>query len=151
MSVSAEAGFNAVHLTNLSASAVAGLVVATQAQMETGTSVKEVVTPGRQQYHPGSAKVWAVFNGTATSVTAGAAFNVTSITRNAQGTYTIAYTTPFSGNAYAAVATCEPIPNTRAVNVRSSSAANATLIVTDIVGQSLQDANVISFVAYGDQ
>jgi hypothetical protein len=35
-----------------------GTVLATQAEMETGTALTSFVTPGRTQNHPGVAKAW---------------------------------------------------------------------------------------------
>lgn len=47
----------------LSTGAITGNVVATQAQMEAGTSTNTVVTPGTMQYHPLMPKAWAIVNG----------------------------------------------------------------------------------------
>ena len=137
----------ALATTNLSASAIAGLVVATQAQMEAASSVKEVVTPGRQQYHPGAAKAWASWNGAATSVTAGSSYNVTQIVRAAAGIYTITYTTPFSGNQYAVVSNASV---GYISNFRSASAASVTILSFDNAG-STGDSTYICFEAFGDQ
>jgi endoglucanase Acf2 len=52
----------------------------------------------------GSAKAWAMINGGAGTVTAG--FNVSSVTRNSTGNYTINYTTAMSSSTYATLATC---------------------------------------------
>jgi hypothetical protein len=74
---------------------------ATQAQMETGTSVSVYVSPGRAHYHPGVAKAWCNFVGTNTgtfSPTTG--HNVASVIRNGTGDYTVNFTTAFSGTSY---------------------------------------------------
>jgi len=52
----------------------------------------------------GIAKAWAMINGGAGTVTAG--FNVSSVTRNSTGNYTINYTTALSSASYAVLATC---------------------------------------------
>lgn len=52
----------------------------------------------------GSAKAWVNFNGTGT-VAIRAAFNVTSITDNGTGNYTVNFTNAFSSGDYAAVLT----------------------------------------------
>lgn len=59
----------------------------------------------------GSAKAWVNFNGNGTvAITAG--FNVSSVTDNGTGNYTINFTTPFADTKYAAVASDEmPAPN----------------------------------------
>ena len=69
---------------------------AAQAEQETGTSTNVYVSPGRQQYHTSASKGWIVFNGTGT-VAIGASYNVTSITDNVTGNYTVTWATDFSG------------------------------------------------------
>ncbi len=90
------------------ASAIAGLtipVVATQAQMETGTSTAVFTAPGVQQFHPGNAKAWLQINGTATIVQL-SAYNCTP-TDNGTGDVTVDFTIPFAAaTSYAGVATC---------------------------------------------
>lgn len=49
----------------------------------------------------GSAKAWACFNGTAATVTQ--AYNVSSITRNSTGTYTVNFTNALASATYAVV------------------------------------------------
>jgi hypothetical protein len=71
------------------------LTPATQAQMETGSATNVFVTPGRQQFHPGMAKFWINFNGTGTIATR-TSYNVTSITDNGVGDYTVTIATDFS-------------------------------------------------------
>jgi hypothetical protein len=87
--------------TNITATAaingatVAGAMVATQANMETGTATNLIVTPGRQVFHPKHTKAWCRFSGTGTpAVTSGS--GVSSITDNGVGDYTINWTTAFA-------------------------------------------------------
>ncbi len=86
-------------LTNLPAS---GLSAASQAQMEAATDNTVAVTPGRQQYHPGTCKAWAHFNGTGTAALV-VSHNVTSLTDNGTGDQTLNFTTSFSTANYAAL------------------------------------------------
>lgn len=86
----------------LSGATAGGAVVATQANMETGTATNLLVSVGRQKFHPGHPKAWVVFNGSGTPAPT-ASFNVTSITDNGTGDYTINLTTGFSGAEYAGV------------------------------------------------
>lgn len=72
---------------------------ATQAEMETATAVDRAVVPGRMQYHPGMAKAWVVFQGTGT-VTILTSHNVSSVTDNGTGDYTVNFTTAFSSANY---------------------------------------------------
>ena len=150
ISVSAGAVFAAVQVGGvLSATSVAGAVIATQAQMESAASAGStslIVTPGRLQYHPGASKGWVRFDGTATSVTAAAAYNVTSITDNGTGNYTVFWTTAFSSANYAVDASSN-LNNTRIASISSNS---AQVIVLDLSGTAA-DAAIISMIAFGDQ
>ena len=72
-------------------------LVATQAQMETGTSNDVYVSPGRQKSHPLHPKAWAMFDGSTAGTNAPTAGSgVTSITRNAAGNYTANLAITFS-------------------------------------------------------
>jgi hypothetical protein len=93
------------NLTNGSASSDAAAfgqipTAAVQADQEAGTSVTTFVSPGRQQFHPSASKAWVIFQGTGT-VTILASYNVTSITDNGTGDYTVNFTTSFSSAFYA--------------------------------------------------
>lgn len=73
---------------------------ATQAQQEAASATNVFVAPGRQQYHPSAAKAWVNFNGAGT-VAIRRSFNVSSITDNGIGDYTVNFTTAFSAADYA--------------------------------------------------
>jgi len=79
-----------------------GTSFASQSDMETATSITTIVPPGRQQYHPSACKAWVNFTGTGTPTIQGS-YNVTSITDNGTGDYTINFTTAFSGTIYCPV------------------------------------------------
>jgi hypothetical protein len=105
----------------------------------------------------GAAKAWVNFNGTGT-VAISAAFNVTSITDNATGDYTINFTTPMADANYAVTGMGRknggssnsgygPVvsvsganaPTTTAlriwtVEIQSSSSAASIVIVADLLG-----------------
>ena len=74
-------------------------VTASQADQETGTSTTTYVSPGRQKYHPSAAKAWVNFNGTG-AVAIRVSYNVTSITDNGTGDYTVNFTTNFSSASF---------------------------------------------------
>lgn len=139
------AGQNANHL------ALTGPVIATQAQQESGSSVINVVTPGRQQYHPSAAKVWCLFN-TVTSTTNLASYNVTSLTDGGTGVTTINYTTSFSSANYAGVATCASY-NAEGDNATVNSYGTGSAVVRTTNGSQFtnSDNTLVSFVAFGDQ
>jgi hypothetical protein len=81
--------------------------LATQANQETATSTTTFVSPGRQQYHPSAAKVFALFTTvTTTALTRG--YNVSSLTDDGVGATTINFTTAFSAADYAVVGSAEP-------------------------------------------
>lgn len=91
-------------------------------------------------------KAWGRFDGTATSVTSAAAFNISSITDNGTGNYTVFWTTPFSSSSYA-VDFSTNLANTR---VASVSANSAQVICLDLSGTAA-DAAIVSVFAFGNQ
>lgn len=82
--------------------------LATQAEQETGTSTVKYVTSGRQHFHPSAAKAWVTFDGSGTPAIS-ASYNVTSITDNGVGNYTINFTTAFSAATYAVAGWCQSV------------------------------------------
>lgn len=82
--------------------ALVGSAAATQAEMETATSITTVSTPGRQQFHPGHPKAWVNFNGTGT-VAIREDYNVSSITDDGIGLWTVNWDTDFSATTYSTV------------------------------------------------
>lgn len=78
-----------------------GGTAATQAEQETGSSTTVFTTPGRQHFHPGSAKAWVKFNA---SGTVAASYNITSVTDHGAGSWTINIATDFSSANYCGVA-----------------------------------------------
>lgn len=75
------------------------LEIAVQSEMETATDVLRAVTPGRQHFHPSATKAWVRWNGSTSTILAG--YNVSSITDNGTGDFTINFTTAFSSANYA--------------------------------------------------
>jgi hypothetical protein len=72
---------------------------ATQAEMETGTSVVDVVSPGRQHFHPSACKFWVQFSGDGAAINA--SYNVTSLTDNGAGDYSVTIGADFSSVSWA--------------------------------------------------
>lgn len=72
---------------------------ASQAEQEAGTEADKIVTPSVQQHHPSAAKAWVNFVGTGT-VSINDSYNVTSITDNGTGDYSVNFTTNFSSANY---------------------------------------------------
>lgn len=79
---------------------VSGLRVATQAEMETGSSVLRTVSPGRQHFHPGHPKAGGNFDGTGTPAFRTGDYGMGAITDNGVGDYTLALDTAFSNTNY---------------------------------------------------
>jgi len=99
--LAASGTFSATSITAsaaLSGATAAGSMIASQAEQETGSATDKVVTPGRQHFHPSAAKAWVTFNNAGTIA---ASYNVTSVTRNSAGNYTITIANDFSSAAYA--------------------------------------------------
>lgn len=130
--------------------------VATQANMETATSTTTYVTPGRTQYHPGVAKAWAQWTGATTGTNApNAGYNVTSITRNSTGDYTVTITNAFSSGVYAIVACgiAASAGNAICVSVKNGTTPSTTSfnLICYNTGGSNQDPTSVYVACYGDQ
>lgn len=124
--------------------------IAVQSEMETGTSTTLAVTPGRQHYHPAHPKGWVKFDGTGT-VAIDASHNVSSITDNGTGSYSIVWSTDFSSADYAIAANA--IVNgsfTRDVAIVSMG-ASAITIYTVQDDDNVVDASIVTLIACGDQ
>ena len=78
------------------------LAEATQAQQEAATETDAFVSPAKQHHHESSVKMWINFNGTGT-VAIRDSYNVTSITDNAVGSFTVTIATDFSDGNYCIV------------------------------------------------
>lgn len=88
----------------VSGATVAGAMVATQAQMETGTATDLLVAPGRQKNHPAHPKAHGTFNG-GTGVL-GTNHGLSSVTDNGTGSFITNFSTAFSGTSYTAIGSC---------------------------------------------
>jgi len=76
---------------------------AAQSDQETATSIALPVTPGRQQFHPSACKAWVRFQ---VNGTRDANYNVSSITDNGAGDWTVNFGTAFSTANYGAAVDC---------------------------------------------
>jgi hypothetical protein len=75
----------------------------------------------------GSAKAWVNFNGTTASPsTIRASYNVTSVTKNSTGNYTINFTNALADANYVGVFGCNDNGNTSTMNYRSGGTKTAT-------------------------
>jgi hypothetical protein len=85
---------------DLSANRTITVTGASQSDQETGSSTSVAVTPGVQKFHPSAAKAWVVFDGTPASPTISVSYNVSSITDNGTGDYTVNWSVSFSSASY---------------------------------------------------
>ena len=127
---------------------------ATQAEMEAATASTSFVTPERAQYHPGASKSWANFNGTGTIATR-ASHNVSSLTDNGVGDYTINFTTAFSSTSYCGVGNAVLYATTSCqVNFPSGATPGTTaarIATPAVLTTVLTDCDYVMVAFYGDQ
>lgn len=151
----------AADLPAASDTASGAIELAVQSEMETGTDVARAVTPGRQHYHPSAAKCWVVWG---TTTTIDASYNMTSITDNGAGDWTLTIATDFSSANYVAVSTSYDAPTDDLLVAPAFSTATAKaagvirLIQVRIIGSagvpasmSLADPTKNHVAMFGDQ
>lgn len=108
--------------------------LASQAVMETGTSLVTLVTPGRQANHPGHPKFWAMVTVSAGTPTLQTSYNVTSITDTGTGLLTVTIATDFSsanwkcGVTVERAATALTVANLRYAAIRNAGLAAGTVL-----------------------
>ena len=118
--------------------------IATQADMESGSSLTSFVTPGRQHFHPSAAKCWLVC-GVAGNILG--SYNITSIADTGTGVVTITIATDFSGTTYACVAQVQATATTWAVaNARECHIRSATIAVGSIALDCIDNTGTTNLV-----
>lgn len=101
--------------------------IASQAEMEAGSSTSVVVTPGRQHFHPGHPKCWGKTTVSGGTPTLQNSYNITSITDTATGRLTWTIATDFSSANWAFLGSVERANTTTTVaNARDDCLRNAT-------------------------
>ncbi len=128
------------------------VTAATQSDMETATSTTTAVTPAVVKNHPGTGKAWVKFAGSDGSISA--SYNVTSVTKNGTGDYTVNFTTAFSSANYAAVVTAETDDGTflRPAGIKNGGQAAGSLnVITENYGGTNTNATAVSVICMGDQ
>ncbi len=122
------------------------LIVATQAQQETGASLVVAVTPGRQQFNPSAAKGW-IECGVAADIQA--SYNVTSITDDGAGVVTITWNVDFSTGSFCVV-TGYVGGFRRFIAASTGTAGSTQLVSRDEAGTNTDPTNYFA-AAFGDQ
>ncbi len=138
----------------ISGATAAGNMVASKAEMETGTATDKLVTPGRTQNHPGVAKAWGqvASNGGLSS-----GLNVSSITVNGTGDYTANLTTSFSSANFAVIASLDGSTSGRLMSVHVHTKAADSIRFQTFAATANGDTTKVladigfNFVAFGDQ
>ena len=95
-----------------------GTVLATQAEMEAGSSIAAFVTPGRTQFHPGVVKVWAKMQSDGTIQDS---YNVSGTGQDSTGIFSVTILTDVSTSTYCFWASAE----TGSGTFRSTNVSNA--------------------------
>jgi len=129
------------------------LQVAAQSDQETATSTTTAVSPGRQQFHPSAAKMWAYVTVSGGTPSLDASYNVTSITDTSAGNVTITIATDFSSANYCAVANAVTAGGVSHVASVKTGQAAGSLVVRTYLGSAGTDTDNINLavVAFGDQ
>lgn len=132
-----------------------GTGFATQAEQEAASSTTVAVPPGRQQYHPSAAKAWVSFNAAGGTPSINGSYNVTSITDNGVGDYTVNWTTAFSTANYAWAGSVKTTSAAQQMSVclkEGTSQATTSITIKVYAGAgSASDADYVNVIAFGDQ
>lgn len=115
----------ATDLPAASDTAIGGIEIAVQSEMEAGSSTTLAVVAGRQHFHPSASKFWASFQVDGTISTS---YNVTSITDTGTGDWTVNIATDMSSSSYAVVATFRKTARTSAYLALKDQAAGTIQI-----------------------
>lgn len=131
----------------------AGASAASQAEMEAASSTTVYASPGRVKFHPGVAKAWAKWNAAGTLA---GSLNVSSITDNGTGDWTVNFTTAFADTNYAAIPAIEP-PTTGShnagINLYKGGIAVGSVRIqgSNLGGGVALDGDSMHVVCFGDQ
>jgi hypothetical protein len=121
---------------------------ASQAEMETGSSTTDVVSPGRQHYHPGHPKAWGKAN---VSGTISVDYGISSVTDDSAGQIVWTWDTAFSGADYCTVpGIFDTGTVSRSVYIEVQNTTTSRAQVTHAGSASAQDPEHHYIVALGD-
>ena len=138
-----------ISYTKADGTSIGGVTAAaSQAEMEAGTSNTVAATPGRIQFHPGVVKGWAKFN---SAGTVAASYNVSSITDNATGDFTVNWGTDFSSADYAVSGTVEDADSDFICIANTAQLAGSTRVLVITSAGVADDPTSLNVMAVGDQ
>jgi hypothetical protein len=118
---------------------------ASQPEMEAGAVANKYVAPSTAKYSPNSAKAWVRFTGAGSVVVS---HNIASVSRTAEGDYTIYWLTDFSSASYVVVATPQH-SNNSIVYVVAAYTDRVDIVVKSLAGGSI-DPDFVMLAAFGD-
>ena len=95
----------------------------------------------------GIAKAWVLFNGAATPVISGS-FNVSSITYNSTGTYTVNFSTSMPSTAYSIVSTAQGQRVIMGITLANIATGSCQVTAYDMGGSALFNSNPVSVVVF---
>lgn len=121
---------------------------ATQAEEEAASSTTVYTTPGRQKYHPGTAKGWAYVTVSGGSPTLAANYNVSGIVDSDVGRFDITWDVDFSSVNYSVAGMSG---STTFIGFRDVNVVGTTYVITNDADGSAKDPANWSVVAFGDQ
>jgi hypothetical protein len=131
---------------------------ATQAEMEAGSSLTVVVSPGRQHNHPSAAKFW--LKQTPGAVNA-ASYNITSVADTAAGIAVVTIATDFSSAAWCCLCSVESTSDTMTVTnlkfarigLSDQAAGSVSIECHDLTAITavMEDPTAWHVMGYGDQ
>ena len=123
--------------------------VATQAEMETGTSTEKLVPPGRQKHHPCHPKAWGLIAlGASPSITAHS--GISGVTRPGTGRYEVTYTTAMTSEDHALIGSVQAATQFTFVII-SKATTGFVIQVFDSGGSGSNSATAFNFTVMGDQ
>lgn len=126
---------------------ISGSSISSQADLEAASSTMLIVTPGRLHFHPSAAKAWVKWNNAGTIA---ASYNVTSMTDNGTGNFTITIATDFSSANYVGVAMVFDTGVTQVAHEASQFAGTFQIIVRG-ADNLVKDSEPYFCVMFGDQ
>ncbi|WP_291854904.1 hypothetical protein [Bradyrhizobium sp.] len=131
-----------------------GAAAATQAEMEAVSSTTVYTSPGRQHFHPGSAKGFVKWNGSTSTIDA--SYGVTSLTDNGIGDFTVNFATAFSSANYAPSGMVRKNSGTNggvfmSIDNNTAPTVSALRIKNQDDGATLHDGLYACLSVFGDQ
>jgi hypothetical protein len=134
-------------------SATGVVELATSAETKTGTDAGRVAPVGTIKHHAGVAKAWVYFTISGGVPSIQASENVTDITDNGVGDYTITFTTPFANTNFAAVAMVRDTSTTVGIAYEFARTTGSVRIKTSYgnTNPSSVDQAAVSVIVFGHQ